>query len=59
MIIWPYFFSTGLGIEDFDDEPLPLPNVSGAILKKVNENAEIMNNVINNYCYYLSAESEM
>ncbi|XP_015749368.1 PREDICTED: S-phase kinase-associated protein 1-like isoform X3 [Acropora digitifera] len=30
----------GLGIADFDDEPLPLPNVNGAILKKVIQWAE-------------------
>ena len=32
-----FFFSTGFGVENFDEEPYPLPNVNGAILKKVNE----------------------
>ena len=32
-------------MDNFDDEALPLPNVSGAIiLKKVNEKTKIMNN---------------
>ena len=40
-----FFFPTGLGIADFDDEPLPLPNVNGAILKKVNKKAKSMNKI--------------
>lgn len=28
-------FLTDLGMDDDDDEPVPLPNVNGAIMKKV------------------------
>ena len=31
-------------MDNFDDKPLPLRNVNGATVKKVNEKAKIMNN---------------